>query len=89
MAYIVIKCLNCQEVTFIRANQKSVTCRKCGIKNRYKKIKTFKKAKTASEYIQEQKLKEFGSDVTFQFLSMQLRKSRMTLTRFFLLYPCY
>ncbi|MFX1297828.1 MAG: DUF5817 domain-containing protein [Promethearchaeota archaeon] len=68
MAYIVIKCLDCQELTFIRANQKSVTCRKCGKKNRYKKIKTFEKAKTASEYIQEQKLKEFNSNVAFQFL---------------------
>ncbi|MFX1451632.1 MAG: DUF5817 domain-containing protein [Promethearchaeota archaeon] len=68
MAYIVIKCLECQEVTFIRANQKSVTCRKCGIKNRYKKIKTFKKAKIASEYIQELKLKDFDSNISFRYL---------------------
>ena len=66
MAYIVIKCLNCQEVTFIRASQKSVTCRKCGKKNHYKKIKTFEKAKAASEYIQELKLGNFSPDIGFQ-----------------------
>ncbi|MFX0139707.1 MAG: DUF5817 domain-containing protein [Candidatus Hodarchaeota archaeon] len=68
MAYIVIRCLDCQELTFIRADQKSVTCRKCGIKNRYKRIKRFEKAKSASEYIQELKLTNFGSEISFQKL---------------------
>ena len=68
MAYIVIKCLKCRELTFIRADQKSVTCRKCGIKNRYKRIKTFEKAKSASEYIQELKLGNLSPDIGFQKL---------------------
>ncbi len=66
MAYIVIKCLKCQELTFIRANQKGVTCRKCGIKNRYERIKTFEKAKSALEYIQELKLGNMSPDIGFQ-----------------------
>ncbi|MHA1380234.1 MAG: DUF5817 domain-containing protein [Candidatus Helarchaeota archaeon] len=64
--YIVIKCLNCQNLSFIRSNQKSATCKKCGIKNKYKKITQFLKASLASEYIRNYNLKKSHFSGSFQ-----------------------
>lgn len=68
MEYIVIKCSNCQSLTFIRSNQKTFTCKNCGTKNDFEKIKTFPKAKMASEYIQYVNTQKFGPGDGFFFL---------------------
>ncbi len=58
MVYIVIRCTECLEFTFIRSNQKTFNCKKCGKKNQFEKIKKFANAKRASEYINDLKMLE-------------------------------
>ncbi len=63
--YMVIKCKNCDELTYIREKQKTHHCKRCGIKNNYAIQQANVTAREAKEFIISEKSKNFSGGFTW------------------------
>ena len=59
--YNVIQCKNCGDCSYIRDQQKTYTCKRCGTKNKYKHIKRDLTAHEAKDFIIQKKSKNVSS----------------------------
>lgn len=66
--FVVIKCNNCNVLTYKTKKQKTFSCKICGRKNNFTELKEFMKARDCSLYIREENAKMFCTEPEFKQL---------------------